>query len=303
MQSAPRRSSSTSARTSVYGFDDAVALVEPALRELLGLTTDDLWLCMENAAGTGGTIGRSIAELAALSDALDRHPRLGVCLDSCHWWASGVDVSDPAALDDALADLDERIGLDRLRVLHVNDSQTPLGSNRDRHELVGQRPDRRRARDLPRPPRLRRSPGASSETWEDKGDSDRRTSTACEHSGDAACVDGSAPPRPELLAVRDGGEDAEASRARAEARGTPGMRHPRSSSRCGYVPTTSTSHIGSGARRALHCTEATATRFSLLEQVEVDLDVVDLLHAADVAVAPASYAYTNGQVIRRQAAG
>ena len=49
------------------GFDEAVALVEPALRELLELTTDDLWLCMENAAGAGGTIGRSISELAALS--------------------------------------------------------------------------------------------------------------------------------------------------------------------------------------------------------------------------------------------
>jgi deoxyribonuclease-4 len=120
------------------GFDDAVALVEPALRELLEHTTDDLWLCMENAAGAGGTIGRSIAELAALLEAVDRHPRLGLCLDSCHWWASGVDVSDPDALGAALADLDARIGLERVRVLHVNDSQTPLGSNRDRHELVGE---------------------------------------------------------------------------------------------------------------------------------------------------------------------
>ena len=120
------------------GFDDAVELVEPALRELLELTSDDLWLCMENAAGAGGTIGRSIAELGALADAVDRHPRLGLCIDSCHWWASGVDVSSPDALDDALADLDMRVGLDRLRVLHVNDSQTPLGSNRDRHDYIGQ---------------------------------------------------------------------------------------------------------------------------------------------------------------------
>jgi deoxyribonuclease IV len=119
------------------GFDEAVALVEPALRELLELTTDRLWLCMENAAGTGGTIGRSISELAALADAVDRHPRLGLCLDSCHWWASGVDVSKTDALDAALEDLDARIGLGRIRVLHANDSQTPLGSNRDRHELVG----------------------------------------------------------------------------------------------------------------------------------------------------------------------
>jgi len=120
-----------------YGFDEAVAVVAPALRELLESTTDDLWLCMENAAGAGGTIGRSIVELAALSDAVDRHPRLGICLDSCHWWASGVDVSDPASLDEALDELERSIGLDRVRVLHVNDAKTPLGSNRDRHDRVG----------------------------------------------------------------------------------------------------------------------------------------------------------------------
>jgi len=121
-----------------YGFDEAVDVVTPPLRELLELTTDDLWLCMENAAGAGGTIGRSINELAVLCDELDGHPRLGVCLDSCHWWASGVDVADALALDAAVRDLDERMGLERLRLLHVNDSKTELGSNRDRHELVGQ---------------------------------------------------------------------------------------------------------------------------------------------------------------------
>jgi deoxyribonuclease-4 len=119
-----------------YGFDEAVKVVTPALRELLEMTTDDLWLCLENAAGAGGTIGRSVAELATLCDALDGHTRLGVCLDSCHWWASGVDVTDAEALDTALRDLDSRIGLERLRVLHVNDAKTPLGSNRDRHDVV-----------------------------------------------------------------------------------------------------------------------------------------------------------------------
>jgi deoxyribonuclease-4 len=121
-----------------YGFDEAVEIVAPALRELLELTTDDLWLCMENTAGAGGTVGRGVDELAALCDAVDRHPRLGVCLDSCHWWASGIDVTDAGALDAALAELDARLGLERVRCLHVNDSKTPLGSNRDRHEYVGQ---------------------------------------------------------------------------------------------------------------------------------------------------------------------
>jgi deoxyribonuclease-4 len=119
-----------------YGFEDAVEVVVPTLRDLLGLTTDDLWLCLENTAGAGGTIGRSVGELAILFDELDRHPRLGICLDSCHWWASGVDVTDAAALGDALDELDERIGLDRLRLLHVNDARSSLGSNVDRHEVV-----------------------------------------------------------------------------------------------------------------------------------------------------------------------
>jgi deoxyribonuclease-4 len=120
------------------GFDGTLKRVVPALRELLELADGRTWILLENTAGAGGTIGRSVEELAALVDALDRHERLGICLDSCHWWASGVDVTDRVALDAALAELDERIGLERLRCLHVNDSQTPLGSNRDRHASVGE---------------------------------------------------------------------------------------------------------------------------------------------------------------------
>jgi len=150
------------------GFDDALGLVEPALRNLLDLTTDDLWLCMENAAGAGGTIGRSIVELGAIHDALDHHRRLGVCLDSCHWWASGVDVSDADALDEALDDLDQRIGIDRVRVLHVNDSQTPLGSNRDRHDRVGEGLIGDGLATFLGHPAFRGLP-AITETWEDEG--------------------------------------------------------------------------------------------------------------------------------------
>jgi deoxyribonuclease IV len=108
----------------------------PPLRELLGMTDDRLWLILENSAGAGGTIGRSVEELATIFDALDGHRRLGICLDSCHWWVSGVDVTDPEALDAALAELDDAIGLDRLRCLHVNDADAELGSNRDRHATM-----------------------------------------------------------------------------------------------------------------------------------------------------------------------
>jgi deoxyribonuclease-4 len=119
------------------GFEAGLERVVPALGEALERCNDTTWLCMENTAGTGDTIGRSLEELAALYEALDRHPRLGVCLDSCHLFASGYDVTDPAELDRVVAAVDGSIGLDRLRCLHVNDSKTPLGSNRDRHENIG----------------------------------------------------------------------------------------------------------------------------------------------------------------------
>jgi deoxyribonuclease IV len=119
------------------GFEAALERVVPALATALERCSETTWLCMENCAGTGGTIGRSLEELAALYDALDHHPRLGVCLDSCHLFASGYDVTDPAGMDNVVKELDHLIGLDRLRCLHVNDSKAPLGSNRDRHDNIG----------------------------------------------------------------------------------------------------------------------------------------------------------------------
>jgi deoxyribonuclease-4 len=120
------------------GFEHGLERVVPAMEQVLTLTTDRTWLLMENSAGTGGTIGRSIEELATIFQRLDRHPRLGICLDSCHLYASGVDVADPASLDACLDEVDASIGLDRLRALHVNDSATALGSNRDRHANMGE---------------------------------------------------------------------------------------------------------------------------------------------------------------------
>jgi len=120
------------------GLEAGMARVEPVLRELLTLCNERTWLLLENSAGAGGTIGRSIDELAALFDACDGHARLGVCLDTCHLYVSGVDVTDLDVLDDLLDELDARIGLDRLRALHVNDAGAPLGSNRDRHANIGE---------------------------------------------------------------------------------------------------------------------------------------------------------------------
>ena len=118
------------------GFDASLGRVTAALEQILDGYDGRAWLAMENSAGPGGTIGRSIGELAALLDALDRHPSLGICLDSCHLYASGYDIGDPAAVDVLATEVDATIGLDRLCALHINDSATPLGSNRDRHANI-----------------------------------------------------------------------------------------------------------------------------------------------------------------------
>ena len=135
-RSRPTASSSTSARTSGPASRPASSARVPALEQVLEHCSETTWLLLENSAGAGGTIGRSLEELAELFDALGRHPQLGLCLDSCHLCVSGVDVSEPDAVAATIDELDERIGLDRLRALHVNDAAAPLGSNRDRHANV-----------------------------------------------------------------------------------------------------------------------------------------------------------------------
>ena len=119
------------------GMDAGIDRVTEAMRKVLDRCDETTWLLMEDTAGAGDTIGRSIDELALVFDRLDAHPRLGLCLDSCHLYASGYDVTDRAALDGLLDEVDALIGLNRLRALHVNDSAAELGSNRDRHANIG----------------------------------------------------------------------------------------------------------------------------------------------------------------------
>jgi deoxyribonuclease-4 len=118
------------------GFESGLDRTCRALAQVLERCRGDTWVLMENSAGAGGTIGRSLDELSTLLDRLDRHPRLGVCLDSCHLYVSGYDVTDPARVDELVQEADATIGLDRLRALHINDSAAPLGSNRDRHANI-----------------------------------------------------------------------------------------------------------------------------------------------------------------------
>jgi deoxyribonuclease-4 len=95
-------------------------------------------LHLENTAGAGGTLGRSIDELASLLEAAGGSGRLGLCLDSCHLYASGYDIRTHAGMYAVTNEIEEKIGLERVGSLHLNDSQTPLGSNRDRHANIGE---------------------------------------------------------------------------------------------------------------------------------------------------------------------
>jgi deoxyribonuclease-4 len=93
---------------------------------------------LENTAGTQGPLGRDFDELAGLVELLDGDERVGICLDSCHLLASGFEIRTPAALDAVIAEFDAKVGLERLRCLHLNDSKIPLGGNRDQHAVLGE---------------------------------------------------------------------------------------------------------------------------------------------------------------------
>jgi len=118
------------------GLDATLPQIVTGMRWALEELGDDAWLLLENSAGAGDTIGRDPSDLARVLEAVD-DPRVGVCIDTCHIYVSGVDLRDPAVVDGLVEEIDDAVGLERLRALHVNDSAAPLGSNRDRHASMG----------------------------------------------------------------------------------------------------------------------------------------------------------------------
>jgi deoxyribonuclease-4 len=115
---------------------EAIKRAGKVIKEALS-DTDRCPLHLEDTAGAGGTLGRSFEELADLISAAGGGKRLGVCLDSCHLLASGYDIRTAAGLTETMDEFDRVVGIARLGSLHLNDSQTPLGSNRDRHANIG----------------------------------------------------------------------------------------------------------------------------------------------------------------------
>jgi deoxyribonuclease-4 len=124
------------------GFDEVVDQIAGALVHALNNAdaspsgVKDCPILIENAAGTGGTVGRNLEEIETLIDACGGDERLGLCIDTQHLWASGVDYSTVAGTKKLIKEIKDRIGLERLRCLHLNDSKIELGGNRDRHANI-----------------------------------------------------------------------------------------------------------------------------------------------------------------------
>ena len=118
-------------------LEPSLERVGEAIRHVLD-ESEGCKLLLENTAGAGGTLGRSFEELARLVELGGGHERIGLCLDSCHLLATGFDVRTADGLSEVIDRCAEIVGLERLACMHVNDSKTELGSNRDRHAPLGE---------------------------------------------------------------------------------------------------------------------------------------------------------------------
>jgi deoxyribonuclease-4 len=109
-----------------------------AISEALAAAPGRTILCLETTAGSGTALGATFDELAAIIELIDpgQRARVGVCVDTCHVYSAGYDLVQD--YDGVLRRFEDTLGLERLRVMHLNDSKTPFGSRRDRHELIAE---------------------------------------------------------------------------------------------------------------------------------------------------------------------
>ena len=117
------------------GLDRVVAAIDETHRRTPGLRVQ---IYLEAMAGQGTCLGHRFEELAAMIDRAGDPDRLGVCLDTCHIFAAGYELTTQSGYDETMRQLDETIGIGRVRVFHLNDSKHPIGSRRDRHEHIGE---------------------------------------------------------------------------------------------------------------------------------------------------------------------
>ncbi|WP_070120650.1 deoxyribonuclease IV [Bacillus marinisedimentorum] len=117
------------------GPDAGIKKIIEGLNEVLSSDNSDVQIALETMAGKGSEIGRSFDELAKIIDGVENNDRLSVCFDTCHTHDAGYDIVN--GFDSVLKEFDDTIGLDRLKVLHINDSKNERGAGKDRHENIG----------------------------------------------------------------------------------------------------------------------------------------------------------------------
>jgi deoxyribonuclease-4 len=118
-------------------LEEATARIARGIADAFASAPGTCQVYLENTAGAGDTIGRTFAQLKDVWDQVGNPERLGVCLDTQHLFASGYPIHEPGGIDAVLEDFDRTLGIGQLRCLHLNDSMTDFGSNRDRHENLG----------------------------------------------------------------------------------------------------------------------------------------------------------------------
>ena len=117
---------------------EGLALIADALLALLReRRRGKTMVLLENTAGQGTTLGATFEQLASIIGTMNDHPRVGVCLDTCHLIASGYDLCSPEGYASTFNRFGRLVGFDRLKAFHVNDSKKPRGSRVDRHEHIG----------------------------------------------------------------------------------------------------------------------------------------------------------------------
>lgn len=149
--------------------EEAIARMVAAIDRTYLASERKVILCLENTAGQGTEIGQDFETLGCILNATADPSRLALCLDTCHAFAAGHDLRTRKGLDAVLRDIDRHIGLERLRVLHLNDSLKELGSRRDRHAHIGEGFLGRTAFGaIVNHPRLRHLPGLLETPYEDE---------------------------------------------------------------------------------------------------------------------------------------
>jgi deoxyribonuclease-4 len=121
------------------GVEAGIARIAQAIERILPETPPEVMLLLENDVGAGSSLGHSFEQLGAILQCLPQYAdRLGICLDTAHLWGAGHDISTAPAALQVLEQVDTTIGLSRLHVIHLNDTEKPLGSHRDVHARLGE---------------------------------------------------------------------------------------------------------------------------------------------------------------------